>query len=162
MRREESSRRDSMKVAQYEVLGWAFKKTTRPGRGRDDRRQLTLVKPHTKGPGAQDTLSSLPLPGRTSLCIISQNFVLGYFSSGPSLFRPQGCGGQAGTSLSAHPSNPYVDAHGPAAGRILRRQRLSSRTAFPYPTRFFASACNHSHKWFSDWRSSSFAAGRLC
>jgi hypothetical protein len=36
-----------MKVeAQYEVLGWHKKKATRPGR--DDRRLLTLVKPHAK------------------------------------------------------------------------------------------------------------------
>ncbi|MGA8479181.1 MAG: hypothetical protein WB696_14605, partial [Chthoniobacterales bacterium] len=32
---EESSRRDPMKVAQYEVLGWRSEKATRPGR--DDR-----------------------------------------------------------------------------------------------------------------------------
>jgi hypothetical protein len=50
-----------MKVAQYEVLGWRSKKTARPGR--DDRRLLTLVKPHTSGPGAKTLLSSLT--GRT-------------------------------------------------------------------------------------------------
>ena len=52
-----------MKVAQYEVLGWRFKKTIRPGRGRDDRRLLTLLKPCMRGPGAKTLLSSLP--GRT-------------------------------------------------------------------------------------------------
>src|SRR5690349_12199846 len=31
-----------------------------------------------------------------------------------------------------------------------------------YATRFFASACNHSHKRFSDWCSSFFAAGSVC
>ncbi len=55
-----------MKVAQYEVLGWRSKKTTRPGW--DDRRLLTLVKPHTRGPGAKTLRSSLP--GRTSLCAL--------------------------------------------------------------------------------------------
>jgi hypothetical protein len=46
MRREELSRRDLMKVAQYEVLGWRSEKATRPGR--DDRRLFTLVKPQAK------------------------------------------------------------------------------------------------------------------
>ena len=44
MRPEEMSRRDSMKVAQYEVLGWRSQKATRPGR--DDRRPLMFVKAH--------------------------------------------------------------------------------------------------------------------
>ncbi len=43
--------------------GVALKETTRPGR--DDRGLLTLVKPHTRGPGAKTLLSSLP--GRMSL-----------------------------------------------------------------------------------------------
>ncbi len=46
LRPEESSRRDPMKVAQYEVLGWRSEKATRPGR--DDRHLLTLVMPHAK------------------------------------------------------------------------------------------------------------------
>ncbi len=41
-------------------------KTTRPGR--DDRWLLTLMKPHTRGPGVETLLSSLT--GRTSLCTI--------------------------------------------------------------------------------------------
>jgi hypothetical protein len=46
MRPEEMSRRDSMKVAQYEVLGWRSQKATRPGR--DDRRPLMFVKAHAR------------------------------------------------------------------------------------------------------------------
>ena len=46
LRPEESSRRDPMKVAQHEVLGWRSEKATRPGR--DDRHLLRLVMPHSK------------------------------------------------------------------------------------------------------------------
>ena len=46
LRPEESSRRDPMKVAQHEVLGWRSEKAICPGR--DDRHLLTLVMPHAK------------------------------------------------------------------------------------------------------------------
>src|SRR3981189_139943 len=57
------SRRDPMKVAQYEVLGWRSEKAIRPGR--DDRRVClhSLGKPHGRDE-APTVLSSLP--GRTS------------------------------------------------------------------------------------------------
>jgi hypothetical protein len=108
MRREDSSRRDSMKVAQYEVLGWRSKKTTRPGR--DDRRLPTLVKLHTRGPGAKTLLSSLP--GRTSLFALfpSTSYWATFIESlppPPSWLRRTS---RDGSSVRA--SKPYVDTHG--------------------------------------------------
>ncbi len=86
--------RDSMKVAQYEVLGWRSKKGTRPGR--DDRGLLTLVKLHTREPGARTLLSSLP--GRTSFLHYFPALRTGLLSLSPFLLRPPGYGAQAGTN----------------------------------------------------------------
>jgi hypothetical protein len=68
MRRQKSSRRDGMKVAQYEVLGRCSEKATRPGR--DDRRALAL-----ESPDAIDQELNIPIvPGETDIfsCLISQ------------------------------------------------------------------------------------------
>ena len=89
--------------AQYEVLGWRSEKASRPGR--DDRQLLTLVKPH-----ARDQEPNLSIV--TSLLHYFPALHTGHLlSSGPSLLRPPGYGGQAGTTPSVHIASPYVDAH---------------------------------------------------
>ena len=103
-----------MKVAQYEVLGWRSRKTTRPGR--DDRRLLTRVKPHTRGPGAKRLLSSLP--GRTSLfALFPSPAAAGYWATtfiGP--LRDE--------SL-AHVSKPYADGRPPdEVGRVVPTEAI--------------------------------------
>jgi hypothetical protein len=119
-----------MKVAKYPTTagpGWRSRKKTRPGR--DDRRLLTLVKPHTRGPGAKTLLSSLP--GRTSLIALfpSTSYRATFIES-----LPPGYGGQAGTSRgrmfsksSAHVSKPCVDADGrplDGVGRVISTETI--------------------------------------
>jgi hypothetical protein len=65
-----------MKVAQYEVLGWRSKKTTRPGR--DGSTAAYAGEAAYERTRSQKT-SIVPAGTDVSFCIISQHFVLGYF-----------------------------------------------------------------------------------
>jgi hypothetical protein len=75
---EDLSRRDSVKVAQYEVLGNDAKRQVRPGR--DDRIAWRLV-----SHAAHDCLHRSIVPSGTdrSLKTLTQHFVLGYFRKVP-------------------------------------------------------------------------------
>jgi hypothetical protein len=95
MRPEELSRRDSMKVAHYEVLGWRSEKATRPGR--DDRRPLMLVKAHA---GNQEPNVSI-VPGGTRIS----------FCTSPSTSYWATFIGSLWDRVCSHTPRAHVDAH---------------------------------------------------
>jgi hypothetical protein len=95
MRPEELSRRDSMKVAHYEVLGWRSEKATRPGR--DDRRPLMLVKAHA---GNQEpNVSIVPGGTRISFCTFPSTSYWATFI------------GSLWDRVCSHTPRAHVDAH---------------------------------------------------
>jgi hypothetical protein len=74
---EDLSRRDSVKVAQYEVLGNDAKRHVRPVSVRDDRNVRLLVSHAARRLPAFGRSSH---PGRIALLkTLTQHFVLGYF-----------------------------------------------------------------------------------
>jgi hypothetical protein len=94
--------RDPMKVAQYEVLGWPSEKAIRPGR--DDRRLITLVMPHTKDQESNVTV----VPSGTGILFLVSFPSTSYWATFiKSLW-----------DFSSSPTRrPYVDAHQRPRGR---------------------------------------------
>jgi hypothetical protein len=112
---ENLSRRDSVKVAQYEVLGGRSEIVTRPGR--DDRLAACAREGVCERRGVKTFLSYLA--GRAFLFASFPSTSYWAVSSGPFLLRPSGYGGQAGTDFHQRPTTrtiliatPYIDALG--------------------------------------------------